>query len=229
MALGGGMDPDESAGRKDCRLMKTLSRFAPVALAAATALAGPAGCSPADAPPAPALPSAASTYTLSTADAALIQQIDETDLEQIAVAGLAATNSNSDVIKAFAERLKTDHGVNRKAVAKIASDANLTLTDKLSAEDEESVSALSHHYGAAFDRLFLRAVRDADSVRLSQALTTAQASGGTADIKTLASDTRKMLSDHTQRADDLGGVKTIGKHRRQLHWGSGRQWVGKTQ
>lgn len=175
-------------------------------------LVGLAACNAPDAPPAPALPSVASTYKLTTSDAAFIQQVDEMDQTQIAIATLAATHSNSDVIKAFAATVQGDHTTNQKAVAKIASDANLTVAAKIDAVDQEHVDSFSHLYGAAFDRMFLRDVVSTRTADLGKAITTAKASGGTPDIKTLASDTDKMLTDHTSRAHDLMGDHTIRHH-----------------
>ena len=190
--------------------MTVTARFA--ALASIAMLAGLSACNAPDAPPAPALPSAASTYTLSTADAAFLQQVDAIDLTQVSIATLAATHSNSDVVKAFAATVVSDHTTNRKAVAKVASDANLTVTDKLNAGDEAHVASFGHLYGAAFDRVFLREIVSVQTPALSSALATASQSGGTADIKTLASDTTKMLKDHTTRAQDLSGAKTVKGH-----------------
>lgn len=175
-------------------------------------LAGLTACNAPDAPPAPALPSVASTYKLTTADAAFIQQLDEMDQTQIAIANLAATHSNSDVIKAFATKVEGDHTTNQKAVAKIASDANLTVASKIDAADQDRVDSFSHLYGAPFDRLFLREVVSIRTADLDKAITTAKAAGGTPDIKTLAADTDTLLTDHTARARDLMGDRTFRHH-----------------
>lgn len=176
-------------------------------------LTGLAACGAPDAPPAPALPGAAATYQLTTADAAFIQQIDEMDQTQSAIATLAATHSNSDVVKAFAATAVSDYTTNQKAVAKIASDSNLTVTSKIDDADQTHVDSFSHLYGNSFDRLFLRDVASVQTPALTSAIATAKASGGTPDIKTLAGDTDKMLSDHTSRAQDLMGDRTVGHHR----------------
>ena len=175
-------------------------------------MVGLAACNAPDAPPAPALPSVASTYKLTTADAAFLQQVDEMDQTQIAIATLAATHSNSDVVKAFGSTVQGDYTTNQKAVAKIASDANLTVAAKIDAADQEHVESFSHLYGAAFDRMFLRDIVSIRTPDLNKAIATAQASGGTPDIKTLATDTDKMLTDHTSRARDLMGDRSIGHH-----------------
>ncbi|MFT9446858.1 DUF4142 domain-containing protein [Gluconobacter japonicus] len=190
--------------------MRATARFA--AFASLSLFAGLAACNAPDAPPAPALPSAASTYTLSTADAAFLQQVDAMDLTQISIANLAATHSNSDVVKAFAATVVSDHTTNRKAVAKIAKDSHLTVMDKLNAGDEAHVATFGHLYGTSFDRVFLSEIKSVQTPALTSALTTATQSGGTADIKTLAGDTTKMLQDHTTRAGDLSGAKTIKGH-----------------
>ncbi|EHH68676.1 hypothetical protein GMO_14460 [Gluconobacter morbifer G707] len=175
-------------------------------------LAALAACTSADAPPAPALPSAPGVYKLSTADAAFLQQVDELDQTQINIAKLAATHSNSDVVKAFATTVLNDHTTNQKAVAKIATEANLTVTPKVDDADQGHIETFDHLYGSSFDRLYLRNIVSLQTPAFTSTLKTETASGGFADVKTLASDTTKMLTDHTARAHDLMGDRTFGRH-----------------
>ncbi|GBD55500.1 DUF4142 domain-containing protein [Gluconobacter wancherniae] len=182
------------------------------ALAASTAmLCALAACTAPNPPPAPPLPSAAKA-SLSTADAAFIQQVDEMDMKQIAIAGLAATHSNSDTLKAFAATVVADHTTSRAAVAKIASTSNLTVSGKIDTADQAHIDSFAHLYGSSFDRLFLREVVSGNGAAFDTAASSEAQSASSADVKTLAADTVKMEQSHVGRARDLMGDHTIRGH-----------------
>ncbi|QDH25748.1 DUF4142 domain-containing protein [Neokomagataea tanensis] len=189
------------------------------ALASLSLMLGVSACG-VDAPPPPPLPSTSPAISpLSTQDVALLQQLDSLDQVQGAIASLAVAHSNSDVVKAFATTVASDHATNRKAVAQIATAANLKTSSGLNAADQARVTAIGRLYGTAYDRVFLREVVGAGSSALNSDLKAA-ASSGNGNVKTLASDTTTMLTSHTNQARDLMGERTIRHHR--AHIGSRR-------
>ncbi|GBR45022.1 hypothetical protein AA106556_0625 [Neokomagataea tanensis NBRC 106556] len=149
---------------------------------------------------------------------ALLQQLDTLDQQQGALAALAVAHSNSDVVKAFAATVASDHATNRKAVAQIATSANLKMSTGLNAEDQAHIVAVGRLYGTAYDRVFLREVVSATTPALASALKAAATGAGNGNVKALASDTTTLLQNHTSQARDLMGEHTIRHHR--LHVGS---------
>ncbi|MBR0559131.1 DUF4142 domain-containing protein [Neokomagataea anthophila] len=188
------------------------------ALASVALMMGLSACG-VDAPPPPPLPSSSPAVSpLSTQDVALLQQLDTLDQQQGALAALAVTHSNSDVVKAFAATVASDHATNRKAIAQIATSANLKTSAGLSAADQAHIAAVGRLYGTAYDRVFLREVVSATTPTLASALKTVAAGSGNGNVKTLASDSTALLQNHTNQARDLMGERTIRHHR--LHVGS---------
>lgn len=187
-------------------------------LASVALMMGVSACG-VDAPPPPPLPSSSPAVSpLSTQDVALLQQLDTLDQQQGAIAALGAAHSNSDVVKAFAATVASDHATNRKAVSQIATSANLKTSTGLSAADQAHVAAIGRLYGTAYDRVFLREVVSATTPALSASLKSAVATSGNSNVKTLASDSTTLLQNHTNQARDLMGEHTIRHHR--LHVGS---------
>ncbi|WP_246091453.1 DUF4142 domain-containing protein [Swingsia samuiensis] len=190
-----------------------LSLFASVVF-----LSGLTACGVPDAPPAPPLPSAAKTYKLSTADAVFLQQMDALNQKEIKIASLAETHSNSDVVKAFAHTVVGDYTNGQKAVSKILSDGNLTQSSKLTAADEKHINSFKSLYKNSFDRLFLLDVIEVNTPSLQKTLQTEAKSGGSPSIKALASDTLKMLQDHSDRAENISGSHIVRtRHRRHMN------------
>lgn len=145
-------------------------------------------CTP-DYPKLPPLPAKAAPF--STADAAFLQQANEHDLTEAAMAKLADNHARSSDVKALGARSATDYEAHRKTLASLADKHGLALTDTLMAKDQERVDRLSGLHGRAFDRAYVEAMeREAKSVQ--PVITTTYTTTKDSDVKAAATAMQKL-------------------------------------
>jgi putative membrane protein len=152
-----------------------------------------------------------------TTDADFLNKVAESGMKEVEVAKLAADKSANTDVKAFAQRLVTDHSKANDEVVKLAKDENVTLkmdpTKPMKADHGDmtkgdhatmhaGVTNLKTLEGAAFDRAFIdQMVKDhQDAVDL---FTKWADSGKDADVKEWAGKKLPTLKEHLQMAKDL--------------------------
>jgi putative membrane protein len=142
---------------------------------------------------------------------------DEAFVKTAAIAGmaevdhgeLAATNAESNDVKAFAQKMVADHSKANDELKTIASQKNVMLPTELDAKHKAMQAKLSKLKGAAFDRAYMSHMVTAhkEAVALFQREAT---SGKDADVKAFAEKTLPTVQAHLKAAQDLGakGGKT---------------------
>jgi len=155
---------------------------------------------------------AASTATTPVPVTASVPDADKTFANDAAQAGMAEVNagnlglqkaSNADV-KAFAQRMVTDHTKANDELKQLATTKGLTLPADVNDEQKAAATHLSGLSGAEFDKAYMdHMVSDHEkAVSLFQNEST---SGGDPDLKSWAGTTLPTLQDHLKQAKDTKG------------------------
>lgn len=166
-------------------------------------------CTPAY-PKLPPLPEKAPPFT--TADAAFLQQANEHDLKQIALSKLTIDHARSADVKSLGQDAAKDYDAHRKTLATLASKHDLSLTDTMLASDQEAVDHLSSLHGPAFDRAYMKTLRD-DAQANESAITGAVTSSKDGDVKTAATGLQKLDQRYISSAYSWLPQLSTRKHR----------------
>lgn len=163
-----------------------------------TMLLSVAGCglNPPPAPRVPPLPKGPVTPTvpkLAADDVPVLQQINARAAYMKAVATLAATHSDDDLIKGFAAQLVKDYDKAHASAQKLATASNLTLVEGQSALEKKRLATLGRIYGRSFNRTFLYVLTHSYRAGERAKLVQVQKNGSTADMKALAGTALELL------------------------------------
>ena len=134
---------------------------------------------------------------LSRAHAGLQARID--------VSRLATTDGSHPCVKKFAAELVDDYGELVEEISVLAAARHLALSGQLSAADRQLLVALQRLSGAAFDRRYGEAMRDAHA----RDLAFLKRDGGRladAEIKSMAKTLRAAIEERMGMARDLATV-----------------------
>lgn len=159
---------------------------------------------------APAYAQTGSTGTTgSTSSMAKVSAHDRTFMKEAAQGGmaevnlgqLAAQNASDPDVKAFGQRMVTDHSKANDQLKQVATGMNVTLPTDVKASDKAEANRLSKLTGAAFDRAYVREmVKDhkKDVAEFQK-----EAKSGHGDVQSFASTTLPTLQEHLKMAEDL--------------------------
>jgi len=167
-------------------------------------------CTPAY-PKLPPLPEKAPPFT--TADAAFLQQANEHDLTQIALAKLTVDHARSGDVKTLGQDAAKDYDAHRKTLAALASKHDLALTDTVLTSDQAIVDRLSKLHGPAFDRAYVKAMRD-DAQANQGAIGSVFTSTKDSDVKSAATGQQKLDQRYISSAYSWMPQLSTRKHRK---------------
>ena len=125
-------------------------------------------------------------------------------LAEVQMASLALQNAQSAEVRAFAERMLTDHGQSNAELAQLATVKGLVLPAELAGTHQQGLEHLRTLSGAEFDRAYMQhMVSDhAAAVTLYQ---NGSANSTDGDIKGFAAKYLPVLQQHLQLAQQLAG------------------------
>lgn len=121
---------------------------------------------------------------------------------EIQLAYLALQQSSNEQVKAFAQRMITDHATLNAQIAQLAQQKNLALPDAMSPEQLLAFVRLMGQSGAAFDREYMDLNVQNHTEDVEQATQQSQ-NASDADIKTLAQNALPVLNKHLTSATQL--------------------------
>jgi len=157
----------------------------------------------------------AALLTLAPAFAQTQANQDEKFLRDAAAGGMmevelghmAAERAASAEVKAFGQRMITDHGKANQQLMQIASGKGMTLARDLPAHLQAERDHLARLSGAEFDRMYMQHVLQ--DHRKDVAEFEKQAEKGTdAALRTFAQQTLPTLREHLTLAESLAGTNT---------------------
>lgn len=139
---------------------------------------------------------------LSAEDKEFITKAGMAGLYEVKVGNLALQKAASADVKAFAQRMVTDHGTANAEVTRIATAKGVALAAELAGEHQAAFDHLSMLTGAEFDKAYMQhmvADHEKDVAEFQKASTSAT----DADVRTFAAQTLPVLQDHAKLAAEV--------------------------
>jgi putative membrane protein len=145
---------------------------------------------------------AASSTPLSDDDKKFAMKAAEGGTGEVTLGGLAASKATNADVKAFGQRMQTDHGKAGDELKQLATSKGLDLPATVNAETQKTSDELSKKSGAAFDKAYMEdMVKDHDMD--VEEFKKAQASVKDADLKAWIDKALPVIEDHQKMAHDL--------------------------
>lgn len=146
--------------------------------------------------------SGGSASTASPQDKEWVSQAGMAGLAEVQMGNLALQKAQSPDVKAFAQRMVTDHTTSNEELVQLTTAKGLTLPAQLAGEHQSGLDHLKGLSGAEFDKAYMQhMVGDHDkAVSLFQ---TGSNSAQDADIKTFATKNLPILQEHRRLAGEV--------------------------
>jgi putative membrane protein len=120
-------------------------------------------------------------------------------MAEVEMGRLAAQRASDPVVKAFGERMISDHSKGNAELKSVASKKGLQLPADMNSEQKSEIDKLSKLSGAEFDKQYMSAMVDDHEKDVKEFETQAN-SGNDADIKSFATRTLPTLQEHLKMA-----------------------------
>jgi putative membrane protein len=143
-----------------------------------------------------------SVSAMSDADKEFVAKAGMGGLMEVQAGNLALQKAANADVKAFAQRMVTDHGKANAELAQLATTKGVPLPTELAGDHKATVDHLSGLTGAEFDKMYMSHMvsdHDKDVAEFDKASTSAQ----DADVKGWAGRTLPTLKEHQQMAKDI--------------------------
>jgi putative membrane protein len=143
-----------------------------------------------------------SVTAMSNDDKEFVSKAGMGGLAEVQMGDVALQKATHADVKAFAQRMVTDHGKANAELAQLATTKGLALPTELAGEHKAALEHLNSLGGAEFDKAYMTHMvedHDKDVAEFDKASTSAQ----DADVKTWAGKTLPTLKEHQQLAKDI--------------------------
>ena len=141
-------------------------------------------------------------------DAKFFERAASANMLEVQLGELAKERGTTADVKAFAERMCTDHGKKIEEMKALAAKKNVTLPTALIPQHQETLDRLTAIPAEEFDEgyvdFMVRAHRDMETLLRNTAEQTADN-----DIRTFANDTLKGVQDHYAHAQKLDAQNVV--------------------
>jgi putative membrane protein len=144
--------------------------------------------------------------TLSATDRTFAQKAAAGGLAEVSLGQLAEQNASSPQVKAFGERMVTDHSQANEELKQIAQSENLTLPTTPESKDQALQKRLSALKGTAFDAAYMQDMVRDQQQDIAEFKQEAE-SGQDPALKASAQKTLPVLQQHLQMAQAASAQK----------------------
>lgn len=141
----------------------------------------------------------------STIDGLFLQANTGSNLFEIQTSQVALSKSSNDAVRAYAQRMISEHTAAQNQVNTLAAARGVPLPKVLPPELQIKVNTLSTLSGAAFDTAYLNEQVVGHQATLS-VLLNEQTAGQDAAVVALAAQLQPIVTDHLVQAQALGGT-----------------------
>jgi putative membrane protein len=141
-------------------------------------------------------------------DREMMEDIAYANLSEIETGKLALEKSQSDAVKAFAQKMVDDHGRAQKELAKLARARGVILPTQTDVQYDTLMTALRSLNGGAFNDEYIKRVGIGDHQRMRELLQQVGRDAKDAQLKAYANKTAKILGKHlglAQKIEDGDG------------------------
>jgi putative membrane protein len=142
--------------------------------------------------------------TVVPADGEFVSKAGMGGLAEVQMGNLGLQKAQNADVKAFAQRMVTDHSKANEELSQLATQKGLTLPAQLDSEHQGALDHLNGLSGAEFDKAYMEhmvADHEKDVSEFQNASTNAQ----DPDIKGWAAKTLPTLQEHLTQAKDVSG------------------------
>lgn len=147
---------------------------------------------------------------LSASDRQFVNHAAEGGLAEVELGQLALRKSSSQQVKSFAQRMVTDHSSANDKLLACAQRLNMTLPNRVSAEDMALKTKLQGLSGSRFDRAYMDAMVKDHQQDIAQFQREAS-QGQNPQVKQFADKTLPTLQEHLRMAErtdqQVGGAQ----------------------
>jgi putative membrane protein len=140
--------------------------------------------------------------TVPPADKEFAAKAGEANLAEIQMGQLALQKASSADVKAFAQRMVTDHTAAGDKFKPIVTAKGLAVAAELSGDAKAAYDHLSSLSGAEFDKAYIGHMVE-DHQKAESLFSTEATSGGDADLKEFAAETLPTIQKHSKLAQQL--------------------------
>lgn len=144
--------------------------------------------------------------TLAAADRKFMMEAASGGMLEVAAGRLAATQAQDPQIKAFGQRMVTDHTQANQQLMSLASAKGVQLPTSMERKHQQMVDKLQAMSGAEFDRAYASMMAK-DHKEDVEAFRKASRDSKDPDLKSFATQTLPTLQDHYATAQTLPGAK----------------------
>lgn len=137
-------------------------------------------------------------------DLKFVMEAAQSNLMEIEMSRAAAQKASSADVKAFAQRMVTDHTQATTRLQQVASQLGLTLPTTLPADKRQEMDKMTRVAGAEFDRMYMGHQLQHHKKDVSEFEKQANRNGGNATLQSFARQTLPTLREHYQQAQTIG-------------------------
>jgi putative membrane protein len=142
----------------------------------------------------------ANTSNLSKQDKHFLMEAAQGGMMEVQLGQYAAQHAENADVKAFGQRMVTDHSAANAKVADLAKDKGLSVPTKLDKKMQKKVDKLTDKQGKDFDKAYMEAMLR-DHHEDIEAFEKEAKSGDDAQVKQLANDILPTLKEHLRMAE----------------------------
>ncbi len=149
----------------------------------------------------------ASKTQLTAEETQFLKDAAQSGMAEVKMGELAASNGESQQVKAFAQKLVTDHGKVNEELKQLATRKGATLPDAVTEQQKTMLQHLTSLKGREFDSVFKQHAVDGHQKSVDKFKTAAEKAKD-ADIKAFAAKTLPTLQQHLALAKQLNAAPT---------------------
>jgi putative membrane protein len=138
------------------------------------------------------------------ADKEFVSNAGMAGLAEVQMANLALQNAQSADVKAFAQRMVTDHGTSNAELAQLATVKGLVLPTELAGEHQQGIEHLRGLSGAEFDKAYMQHMVG-DHNKAVTLFQNGSTNSSDSDIKAFATKNLPILQEHLRMAQEIAG------------------------
>ena len=138
---------------------------------------------------------------LSDADKEFVIKAAQGGLAEVAMGQMASEKAGNAAVKAFGQRMVTDHGKAGQELTALANTKGLAMPSDPGEKHKEAADHVAGLSGAAFDRMYMKHMVEDHEMDVKEFEKAAQ-SAQDADLKAWAAKTLPTLQDHLRQAKE---------------------------
>ncbi len=142
--------------------------------------------------------------TVTPADKEWVTTAGMAGLAEVQMGNLALQNAQNAEVKAFAQRMITDHTKSNEELQQLVTTKGLTLPAQLDGDHKKAVDHLTGLSGAEFDKAYMQHMV-ADHDKAVAHFTSGSTNAEDVDIKGFATKSLPVLQEHATLAKSLAG------------------------